>query len=81
MSRVSPQILLVVLVGAVPLAVLGAGVVAFLLLRAGYSVFVWAVVPFLGVLVVVALLGLVLGRAASGRAKNGRTGPRNRKSG
>lgn len=67
MNRLSPQTSLAVLVGVVPIAVLCAGVVAFLLLRAGFGVFVWAVLPFLGMLVVVALLGLVLSRAAGSR--------------
>lgn len=67
MNRLSPQASLAVLVGVVPIAVLFAGVVAFLLLRAGFGVFVWAVLPFLGMLVVVALLGLVLSRAAGSR--------------
>ena len=49
MKNLRPQILLAVLVGAVPLAVLCAGAVAFLLLRAGYGFFIWAVLPFLGV--------------------------------
>ncbi len=67
MNNLRPQVLLAVLVGAVPLAVLLAGVVAFLLLRAGFGILVWAVLPFLGVLVVVAMLGVFLSRAASVR--------------
>jgi hypothetical protein len=59
--------LLAVLVGAVPLAVLLAGGVAFLLLRAGFGILVWAVLPFLGVLAVVAILGVFLSRAAGSR--------------
>ena len=43
MNRLHPQTLLFVLLGTVPLVVAGAGVVAFLLMRAGYSVMVWAV--------------------------------------
>ncbi|CAN5672361.1 hypothetical protein BH24ACT22_BH24ACT22_20870 [soil metagenome] len=76
MRNLRPQILLAVLVGAVPLAVLCAGAVAFLLLRAGYGVFVWAVLPFFGVLVAVAILGIVLGRAAS-RPGDGKSRRRN----
>ena len=79
MNNLRPQVLLGVLVGAVPLAVLCAGGVAFLLLRAGYGIFVWAVLPFLGVLVVVALLGVFLSRAAAGRG--GADGPRGREPG
>jgi hypothetical protein len=48
MNRIHPQTLLFVLLGTVPLVVTGAGADAFLLMRAGYGVLVWAVVPFLG---------------------------------
>ena len=67
MNRLSPQVLLAALVGVVPLVVLCAGVAAFLLLRAGFGILVWAVLPFLGLLVVVALLGVFLSRAAGNR--------------
>jgi hypothetical protein len=63
--------LLAVLVGVVPLAVLLAGVVAFLLLRAGFGILVWAILPFLGMLVLVAVLGVFLSRAASVRGEAG----------
>jgi hypothetical protein len=62
-----PKRLLFVLLGAVPLAVLGAVVLSFILLRAGYGFFVWAVLPFAGALLVAGVLGLALGRAAGGR--------------
>ncbi len=86
MNNFRPQVLLAVLVGAVPLAVLLAGFVALLLLRAGFGIFVWAVLPFLGVLVVVGMLGVFLSRAASSRggaagtqgSKNGGEKPRRR---
>lgn len=78
MNRLRPQTLLAILLGAVPLAVLVAGVVAFLLLRAEYGILVWGVLPFLGVLTVVAVLGVVIGRAASagGGAAGTRRGER-----
>lgn len=59
-----PQTLLFVLLGSVPLVVAGAGVVAFLLMRAGYAVLVWAVLPFLASLLVVAAIAFLLSRAA-----------------
>lgn len=60
-----PQTLLMVLIGVIPLAVLVAGGAAFLLLRAGFGFLVWGVLPFVGLLVVAAAMGLVFGRAAS----------------
>lgn len=68
-NRLRPQMLLAIFVGLVPLVVLLAGVVAFLLLRAGSSIFVWAMLPLLGSLVIVGILGFVLGRAAGGRGR------------
>ena len=62
-----PKTLLFILIGVVPLVVVGAGVVSFLLLRAGYGLFVGAVVPFVVSLLLAAALGGLLGRAASGR--------------
>ena len=67
MNRMRPQTLLFVLMGTVPLVVAIAGVVAFLLMRSGYGVLVWAVLPFLTSMLVIAALGAFLGRAASGR--------------
>lgn len=61
-----PKTLLFVLIGAVPILVVTAGVAAFLLLRAGYGPLVWGVAPFAALAVVVGLLGLILGRAAGG---------------
>jgi hypothetical protein len=69
MNRLHPQTLLFVLLGSVPLVVAGAGVAAFLLMRGGYGVLIWAVVPFVGSLLVVAALAFVLSRAA--RADSG----------
>ena len=62
-----PKTLLFILVGAVPLVVAVAGVVSFVLLRAGYGLFVGGVMPFVVSLLLAAALGALLGRAASGR--------------
>jgi hypothetical protein len=56
--------MLFVLIGAVPLVVAGAGVASFLLLRAGYGLVVGALLPFAASLLLVAVLGGALGRAA-----------------
>jgi len=61
-----PQVLLFVLLGTVPLVVAVAGVVAFFLMRAGYGVLVWAVLPFVASLLAVAAISFVLSRAAGG---------------
>ncbi len=68
-----PQTLLFVLLGAVPLVVACAGVAAFLLMRAGYGVVVWAVLPFVASLLAVAAIAFLLSRAArSDRGRDGR---------
>ena len=67
MNRMHPQTLLLVLIGAVPLVVAVAGLAAFLLMRAGYGLVFWAVLPFVVSMLVIAALGLFLGRAARGR--------------
>ncbi len=67
MNRMRPQTLLLVLIGAVPLVVAVAGVLAFLLMRAGYGLLFWAVLPFVVSMLVIAALGVFLGRAARGR--------------
>jgi hypothetical protein len=68
MNRIMhPQTLLLVLIGAVPLVVAVAGVAAFLLMRAGYGLLFWAVLPFVASMLVIAVLGGLLGRAAGGR--------------
>ena len=64
-----PKTLLFILVGAVPLVVVGAGLVSFLLLRAGYGLLVGGVVPFVVSLLLAAALGALLGKAASGRRR------------
>lgn len=69
MSRSSQMRLLFILIGVVPLAVGGAGLASFLLLRAGYGIAVWALLPLLGLLAFAVVLGAVLGRRASGTGK------------
>ena len=69
MNRMHPQTLLFVLLGTVPLVVAGAGVAAFLLMRSGYGVLVWAVLPFVASLLVVAALASLLSRAAGSRRR------------
>ncbi len=69
-----PMQSLSILVGAVPILAVGAGVAAFLLMRAGYGVLVWGLLPFVGLLVISGALGLALGRAAGGRSGNGDSG-------
>jgi hypothetical protein len=76
-DRAHAKTMLFVLIGTVPLIVVGAGLVSFLLLRAGYSLVIGALLPFVVSLVLVAALGAVLGRAAGGRGSEGRTRERN----
>ena len=73
MDRAHAKRMLFVLIGAVPLVVLGSGLVSFLLLRAGYGLVVGALLPFAVSLLLVAAVSAVLGRTAGGR------GPRYRK--
>jgi hypothetical protein len=72
---VHPKTLLFILLGAVPLVVVGAGAVSFVLLRAGYGLLVGVVVPFVVSLLLAAALGALLGRAASGRRPPSDKGP------
>jgi hypothetical protein len=58
--------LLYILCGTVPGVVGGAGVVSYLLWRAGYELLVWGLVPFAASLLLVGTLGALLGRAAGG---------------
>jgi len=78
---VHPKTLLFILIGVVPLVVVGAGVVSFMLLRAGYGLFVGAGVPFAVSLLLAAALGALLGRAASGRRGPQRRRPLDREPG
>ena len=64
------KITLLIMVLAVPLLVAVAGIISFALLRMGYGVFVWAALPFLGLVLTVAVLGWILGRV-SGREGKG----------
>jgi hypothetical protein len=79
MNRMHPQTLLFVLLGTVPLVVAGAGVAAFLLMRAGFGFLIWGVVPFMASLVVVAAVSFLLSRAARvGRGGEGSSEGRRR---
>jgi hypothetical protein len=59
-----PETLVFLLLGTVPLVVAGAGVAAFLLMRAGFGFLVWGVVPFVASLLAVAAISFLLSRAA-----------------
>jgi hypothetical protein len=72
-ERAHAKTMLFVLIGTVPLVVVGAGLVSFVLLRAGYSLVVGALLPFAVSLLLVAALSAVLGRAAGGRGSEGQT--------
>ena len=80
MNRMHPQTLLFIWVGSVPLVVAGAGVAAFLLMRGGYGVLVWAVLPFMASLLVVAGISFALSRAA-GRNRDERGSSEGRRRG
>jgi hypothetical protein len=67
-NRAHAKTMLFVLIGAVPLVVAGAGVSSLLLLRAGYGFVVGALLPFAVSLLLVAILGATLGRAAGRRS-------------
>ncbi len=71
-----PLISLFVLVMTVPLLVGGAGVASFLLLRVGYGVVVWGLLPFLALLLLAGVLGLVIGRAARITRRDRGDGPK-----
>ena len=69
MRRINPCAHSLVLFGGVLLlSLLGgvAGVISFLLLRAGYSLLVWGLLPFLSLLLIAFVLGAVLWWAAGG---------------
>jgi hypothetical protein len=69
MRRINPRAHSLVLFGGVLLlSLLGgvAGVISFLLLRAGYSLLVWGLLPFLSLLLIAFVLGAVLWWAAGG---------------
>jgi hypothetical protein len=78
-SRMRPETFLFLLLGTVPLVVAGAGVAAFLLMRAGFGFLVWGVVPFVASLLAVAAISFLLSRAARiGRGGDGSSGGRRR---
>jgi len=73
MRDANPRTLLLVLVAVVPLIVAVAFVVAIWLQRAGFGLVVWALLPFVVSMVLIGALGVVLGRAATRRASEGRS--------
>jgi hypothetical protein len=78
-SRMRPETFLFLLLGTVPLVVAGAGVAAFLLMRAGFGFLVWGVVPFVASLLAVAAISFLLSRAARiGRGGDGSSEGRRR---
>ena len=72
MQNLRPRTLLLILVSVVPVIVALAFVVAILLQRAGFGLVIWALLPFVVSMALIGALGLVLGRAASRRASEGR---------
>ena len=72
MRDANPRALLYVLVAVVPVIVAGAFVVAIGLQRAGFGLVVWALLPFGVSRVVIGVLGVLLGRAATRGAQGGR---------
>ncbi len=70
-----PLALLFVLLVTVPVLVGGAGVASYLLLRAGYGVLVWGLMPFLALLLFAGALGAIIGRAARNTRPRRREGP------
>ena len=73
MRDANPRALLYVLVAVVPVIVAVAFVVAIGLQRAGFGLVVWALLPFVVSMVLIGALGVVLGRAATRRASEGRS--------
>jgi hypothetical protein len=69
----SPKTQLLAMVMAVPVMVGLSGLASFLLLRMGYGVLVWALLPFLGLLLLVAALGFLLSRV---RGSGGSASPK-----
>ncbi|MDP8899883.1 MAG: hypothetical protein M3N33_01800 [Actinomycetota bacterium] len=72
MGGMRPRTLLLVLISVVPVIVALAFVVAVLLQRAGFGWVVWALLPFAVSMVVIGGLGVLLGRAATRSAPDGR---------
>ncbi len=78
MRNASPRTLLFALMAAVPIVVGLALLAAVLLQRAGFGLVVWALVPFAVSMLLIAGLGVVLGRAAV-RSSGGSSKRRSRK--
>jgi hypothetical protein len=72
MDRARAKTMLFILLGTVPLVVVGAGLISLLLLRAGYGFVVGALLPFAVSLLIVAALGAILGHTAGGRGPSNR---------
>ena len=73
MGGARPSTLLLVLILVVPVVVAAALLVAILLQRAGFGLVVWALLPFAVSMALIGALGVVLGRAATRRASEGRS--------
>ncbi len=67
-----PRTLLFVLISVVPVVVAVAFVAAVVLQRAGFGLMIWALLPFVVSMALIGALGVVLGRAATRRASDGR---------
>lgn len=72
MKDMRPRTLLFVLISVVPLVVAVAFVAAVVLQQAGFGLIVWALLPFVVSMALIGALGVVLGRAATRRASDGR---------
>ena len=72
MKEMRPRTLLLVLISVVPVIVAVAFGVAILLQRAGFGLAIWALAPFVVSMILIGALGVVLGRAATRRAADGR---------
>ena len=72
MNGMRPRTLLLVLISVVPVIVAMAFVIAVLLQRAGSGWVVWALLPFAVSMVVIGVLGVLVGRAATRSAQDGR---------
>ena len=69
-----PRTLLLVMVSVVPVIVALAFVAAVLLQRAGFGWAVWALLPFAVSMVVIGVIGVLLGRAATRSARSAQDG-------
>ena len=69
-----PRTLLFVMISVGPVSVALAFVVAVLLQRAGFGGAGWALLPFAVSMVVIGVIGVLLGRAATRSARDRRSG-------